>query len=219
MNKATLDMDILQSLIELWNSHFSLMLTCVSILLGVFGIGCPLLFSVFQRKNLQDERAEFNKLIDKYKDELKNNEDKLKKQEERIEETEKILREAHIALGQFYIDGVQRSFHSFFASPSDDKVSLVLHHLWCALTFMCRSNITKGNLLELLAYYKLLPTRIAEKDHNMWKKGVKLFLSEFPKMEMPFISYSELEAFIGRSNKTLEEFKEAYQEIFDALDS
>ena len=115
MNKATLDMDILQSLIELWNSHFSLMLTCVSILLGVFGIGCPLLFSVFQRKNLQDERAEFNKLIDKYKDELKNNEDKLKKQEERIEETEKILREAHIALGQFYIDGVQRSFHSFFA--------------------------------------------------------------------------------------------------------
>lgn len=219
MNKATLDMDILQSLIELWNSHFSLMLTCVSILLGVFGIGCPLLFSVFQRKNLQDERAEFNKLIDKYKDELKNNEDKLKKQEERIEETEKILREAHIALGQFYIDGAQRSFHSFFASPSDDKVRLGLHHLWCALTFMCRSNIIKGNLLELLAYYKLLQTRMAEKDYNMWKKGVKLFLSEFPKIEMPFISYSELEAFIGRSNKTLEEFKEAYQEIFDALDS
>ena len=222
------------ALCDLWTSHFNIMLTCVTILAGLFGLGGPLMFSIFQRQNLKDERERLNKEMSEKFAELKEQREQLNKEtaakfvelekqqdiisqhDLRINELQTDLRNAHVSLAQYYSDkglGLLEEIHSQGAG-SVGKLGIAIFDMINALNCLARSG-RKDNIEKCMLNFMKF-TKDVTSNTKLLTDTVKE-LSEAVEYNTLALRTEDLEKIVGAENSTYQDFLKSFAPLFDSL--
>ena len=207
------------ALCDLWTSHFNIMLTCVTILAALFGLGGPLMFSMFQRQNLKDERERLNKeMADKFT-ELEKQRELISQQDSKINKLQKLLSDAYIALAQFYTNECWRVVRESNGSNSKEnkKEAIVFIFSNMSNAIECGVNSERQeNLINVLNTF--LDDDIGKfifEDQQPLEEAIDVFKQDITSGS--FVKPESIVALAGADNETYKKFAEKYKSFLGAL--
>jgi len=211
------DPELFKTLCELWASHFSIMLTCITILAGLFGVGCPLMISFFQRQNIKDERERLSKeMAEKFAEQ----QNLISQQQNRIESLQNLLSNAYIALAQFYLDGLKTKIIEWhWPGREEPQKNDIMYKILDYFRKAIQCLINSGNRDELLKIMEVfsakMPTFLKENTEL-----VKKTLLNNPQFFSPsnFFTKDDLSETVGFDNAIYKKFIQRFAFLFDMID-
>lgn len=205
------ELELFKMLCDFWTTHFSIMLTCVTILAGLFGIGCPLLISFFQRKDLSDIRGKFEK-------ELKDQVDKIKKLKEEITDLKESLQDAYIVLAQFYLDKATESLKEYSeANTPEQKVNALASKINCIGNFLKCLIKSDDKTTMIIMLSNVVPfSVIFNADTEILNKALNQLYNQYQNTVF-FVTESELADAIDPNEVAYKRFVAEYKPIFDFI--
>ena len=205
------ELELFKMLCDFWTTHFSIMLTCVTILAGLFGIGCPLLISFFQRRDLTDIKEKFEK-------ELKDQVDQIKKLKEEIMDLKESLQEAYIALAQFYLDKAGDSLIDYSgANTPEQKVNALASKINCIGNFLKCLIKSDDKTTMIIMLSNVVPfSVIFNADTEILNKALNQLYNQYPNTIF-FVTESELADAIDSNEVAYKRFVAEYKPILDFI--
>lgn len=205
------ELELFKLLCDFWTTHFSIMLTCITILAGLFGIGCPLLISFFQRKDLSD-------IKDKFKKELKEQVNQIKKLKNEITDLKDSLQEAYKVLAQFYLDKAADFLKDYSgANTPEQKVNALsgaINSIGNFLKCLINSEDKTGIIVMLSTVTPL--SDIFNADVESLNKALNQLYNQYQNTVF-FVTESELANVIDSNEVVYKKFVAKYKPIFDFI--
>jgi|GEM_PF-4532413 len=205
------ELELFKTLCDLWTAHFSIMLTCITILAGLFGIGCPLLISFFQRKDISDIKDKFEKELTDHVEQIKN----LKNE---IIDLKESLQNAYTVLAQFYLDKASDFLKDYSgANTSEQKVNALSGEINSIGNFLkCLINSEdKTGIIVMLSTVTPL-SEVFDADVETLDKALNQLYKQFPNTVF-FVTESELANAIDSNEVVYKKFVAKYKPIFDFI--
>ena len=211
------------ALCDLWTSHFNIMLTCVTILAGLFGLGCPLMFSMFQRQNLKDERERMNKeMADKFAEVQKQQQELISQQNSRLDKLQELTSNAYVALANYYLDELMR-IKVVWNDPTRQEeqkerdLRQTLIYFGNALQCLVNSR-DREELVKIMATFCEPMSAIITRDKALLAKALDELLKDYPSHNF-FVFSDALAEIAGPANSVYIRFVSGLQPLFEFVDS
>ena len=209
------------ALCDLWTSHFNIMLTCVTILAGLFGLGGPLMFSMFQRQNLKDERERLNKEMAEKFAELDKQRELIAQHDLRINKLQGLTNGAYIALANYYFEELLR-FATKLNDPTmtdDQKQSDMQRALICfGDALHCLVNSKNREWLVRIMNLSADPiSKIIMQDQELLKKAADVLRQNNPRNNF-FVTREKLAEIVGPENSVYRKFVSKFQLLFELVE-
>ena len=203
------DFELFKALCDLWSTHFSILLACVTILSGLFGIGCPLLFSFFQRKNMSGMTSRFKREVYELTEETA-------RQRKELHELKEQLWNAYVVLAQFYLDKASLYLRDYSNASNDAARAQAIASEISSLGNMFKCLINAQNQREVI---KMMDSAVRFADVLNMNAGIleevqKILWEESPDGEF-FISKSQLAEIVSVEHPTYKTFLSKFKPIFD----
>lgn len=203
-------------LCELWNAHFDTMISCVSLLVMVFGLVIPTMAAWFQHKRLKYERDRWDKDMERRLADFEKQKERIVQQNLRIDELQDLLGNAYVALAQFYLNEAGRVSKEWpTAGDKDEKTKnarAVLKYVGSTLQCVLNSRNRSQTIVVLKTFVDAPPIFLT--DGEILNEAMNSLCREYPRSTF-FVKSADLAEIVGADNQTYKDFCIKFKPVFD----